>query len=78
MGKVSVIVPVYRDLTSLRRCMDHLLASRHVIPFDIIVVNDCSPDADVRRYLKALSQDGTITLIVNEQNLGFVRSVNAD
>jgi GT2 family glycosyltransferase/glycosyltransferase involved in cell wall biosynthesis len=76
-GEVSVIVPVYRDLASLRRCMDHLLASRRVIPFEILVVNDCSPDADVRRYLKALSLEGAITLLENEHNLGFVGSVNA-
>jgi GT2 family glycosyltransferase len=73
---VSVVVPVYRDLTSLRRCMDHLLRSQIVTPFDILVVNDCSPEIDVHHYLRSLSGQRAITLVENERNLGFVGSVN--
>jgi GT2 family glycosyltransferase/glycosyltransferase involved in cell wall biosynthesis len=73
---VSVIIPVYRDLPSLRRCMDHLLRSQAVSPFDILVVNDCSPDTDVHRYLTALSKKRAITLVENQRNLGFVGTVN--
>jgi GT2 family glycosyltransferase len=74
---VSVIIPVYRDVISLRRCVDHLHRSQALTRFEIVVVNDCSPDRDVHYYLEELSSRRTITLIENARNLGFVGSVNA-
>lgn len=73
---VTVIVPVYRDAISLRRCIEHLLRSKEMHPFEILAVNDKSPEFEVRAYLNTLSSGGQITLLENDYNLGFVGSVN--
>ncbi len=44
--------------------------------FEIVAVDDASPDPDIARYLDELAALGRITLLRNESNLGFVHSVN--
>ena len=46
MPKVSCIVPVYNVEKYLRRCMDSLLAQT-IDDYEIICVNDCSPDGSL-------------------------------
>ena len=42
--KLSVIVPVYKAEKTLCRCVDSLLAQTLSEPFELILVNDGSPD----------------------------------
>jgi GT2 family glycosyltransferase/glycosyltransferase involved in cell wall biosynthesis len=74
---VDVVIPAYKGLDETRRCLTSVLASREPPLGDIIVVNDCSPEPDLSAYLDGLARDGTIKLVRNKRNLGFVRSVNA-
>ena len=46
MPKVSCIVPVYNVEKYLRRCLDSLL-SQTITDYEIICVNDCSPDGSL-------------------------------
>jgi GT2 family glycosyltransferase len=73
---VDVIVPVYRGLRETARCLESVLGSRQRIAFELVVVNDASPDEELADYLTGLQESGAITLISNERNLGFVESVN--
>jgi GT2 family glycosyltransferase len=73
---IDVIIPVYKGLTQTRRCLDSVLRCVEVTPFEIVAVDDASPDADITRYLDALASEGRITLVRNGSNLGFVQSVN--
>lgn len=70
---VSVVIPVYGKLDYTLACLRSLV--RHVpdAPFEVIVVNDASPNDD----LKTLKQLGGIHLVNNVRNLGFVGSCNA-
>ncbi len=71
-----VLVPVYRDLAVTRRCLNSLLNSKLPSNTTIVVIDDCSPETELSTYCRKLASDAPVSLIVNEQNLGFVRSAN--
>ena len=74
---VDVIVPVYRGLADTRRCIESVLASACRTPWRLILINDASPEPEVTRYLRDVAPtDQRITLLENEENLGFVGTVN--
>lgn len=74
---VDVIVPVYRGLDDTRLCIDSVLASPVSTAYRLIIINDCSPEAEVTQWLRERAkQDERITLLENEENLGFVGTVN--
>lgn len=75
---VTVIVPVYGDWPSLRECLDSLL--RHVDGdrHQIMLVNDCGPEADTleRDIRNVIAGYSHISYHRNPENLGFVRTCN--
>jgi GT2 family glycosyltransferase/glycosyltransferase involved in cell wall biosynthesis len=73
---VDVVVPVYRNLDETRRCLESLLASQLPANARLLVYNDQSPEPAVTEYLRSLASQGRILLRENEQNLGFVGTVN--
>ena len=78
---VTVIVPVYLGLDDTRRCLESLVrhASGSSTPFELLVIDDASPDAAVREYVGGLdsrSMPIPTTVLRNEENLGFVKTVN--
>ena len=76
MDVVDVIVPVYKGLAATRRCLDSVLASRSSTPSEMVVVDDATPEPEITRLLDGLAADTRITLLRNDANQGFVRSVN--
>ena len=74
---VDVIVPVYRGLRDTRLCVDSVLASPVRTPFRLLLINDASPEPEVTAWLRQrATEDARIVLLENEENLGFVRTVN--
>ncbi|MHB9111987.1 MAG: glycosyltransferase [Thermoleophilia bacterium] len=73
---VDVVVPVYGGLDETRTCLESLLGHVQKAPFEIIVVNDASPDAALAAHVEKLAAAGRITLLTNEANIGFVDSAN--
>lgn len=72
--QVSIIIPVYNKFLYTFNCLTSLqkYLSSTTISFEVIVVDDNSSD-ETQEYL---SYSSNIELIVNEQNLGFIRSCN--
>ena len=78
---ITIILPVYNALDLLpevlQRVVDHT-----DLPWRLIVIEDCSSDDQVRPWLRnwhaGLPSEtaSCVTLIENETNLGFIRSVN--
>lgn len=69
--KVSVVVPVYNVEKYLCRCIDSLL-NQSFSDFEIICVNDCSPDGSaeiLKRYETANPE--RIKVLTNDKNLGL-------
>jgi O-antigen biosynthesis protein len=73
---VDVIIPVYGGVAEVRACLESVLASTNEVLGNVIVVNDCSPEPEIGDYLQRLADAALITLLVNEENQGFVRSCN--
>ena len=65
MPKVSVIVPVYKSEPYLRECVDSILAQRFR-DFELILVNDGSPDGCGRIIDEYAAGDGRVTAIHKE------------
>jgi len=73
-GDPYVVVPVYQGRAETLACILSVLdADPHV---DLIVIDDASPDEGLRDALEAVAARGLITLLHNEQNLGFGPTVN--
>jgi GT2 family glycosyltransferase/glycosyltransferase involved in cell wall biosynthesis len=70
---VSVVVPVYNNFNMTYRCLASVEAHGAKIPFEVIIVDDCSHDETL---LAGLIFHGAIRLVRNPTNLGFVRSCN--
>jgi GT2 family glycosyltransferase/SAM-dependent methyltransferase/glycosyltransferase involved in cell wall biosynthesis len=69
---VSVIIPIYGKIDYTLRCLDSIAAHLPQTAFEVIVVDDCSPDDS----FDVLSKVKGIRLLRNEQNQGFIRSCN--
>jgi GT2 family glycosyltransferase len=75
-AKVDVVIPVYGNRRLALRTIDSVLAANTTVSFDLIVVDDASPDAALAAELRQLADRGVVSLLVNDTNLGFVRSAN--
>ncbi|HEX3463974.1 MAG TPA: glycosyltransferase [Candidatus Elarobacter sp.] len=73
---VDVIVPVYGAFSATMHCLFSVLGARCRARFEIVVVDDASPDPALAAALDELAASGRITLLRNAENLGFVRSAN--
>jgi glycosyltransferase involved in cell wall biosynthesis len=73
---VDVIIPVYGSRALALRAIDSVLGATTREGFELVVVDDASPDLLLRAELQALAEAGLITLVENERNVGFVRAAN--
>ncbi len=74
---VDIVVPVFKGLYDTQRCLESVLASKNSVPWTLIVINDRSPEPEISEWLRAfVKRDVRITLLENEENLGFVATVN--
>jgi GT2 family glycosyltransferase len=73
---IDVVVPVYRGFAQTRRCVESVLAAGQALAFEVVVVDDATPEPEIARWLDALAAAGRVTLLRNEANAGFVHSVN--
>jgi GT2 family glycosyltransferase len=73
--KVDVVIPVYGDFDATKACIDSVIASR-TGDFDIVVIDDASPFAELTDHLNRLAAAGAITLLRHESNLGFAAAAN--
>jgi O-antigen biosynthesis protein len=69
---VSVIIPVYGKIEYTMRCLASIAEHAPQSAFEVIVVDDYSPDDSA----EALSKIRGIRLHRNKHNLGFIRSCN--
>ena len=72
---IDVVIPFYNGYQYLDPLFNSIEKTN--MKYRLILIDDCSPDKRVNEYLKVYQKQhpGTV-LIENEENLGFVRSVN--
>ena len=74
---IDVIVPVYAGEEETRRCLASLLAARCETAFEVVVVDDCSPEPSLSAWLDEQAAAQRITLLRHAHNRGFVAAVNS-
>ncbi|MBR1850492.1 MAG: glycosyltransferase [Bacteroidales bacterium] len=70
---VSVLMPVYRTAPYLREAMDSIL-SQTFADFELIVLNDCSPDS--AEQILDTYHDQRIVRYLGQQNVGLANVLN--
>ena len=69
--QVSIVIPLYNQVMYTRLCLESLRTTL-TVPVQIILVDNASSD-ETANYLKTLSD---VTVISNEENLGFAGACN--
>lgn len=70
---LSVIIASYNTRDLLRDCIQSVIESTHKIRFEIIVVDDCSPDDSCEMVSTEFPE---VRLLRNEENLRYVKTNN--
>src|SRR6478735_8796496 len=73
MPQVSVVMPVYNGMPYLKEAVESLLTQRFT-DFELVIVNDGSKDGS-ENFIKNVT-DKRVRLVMNEQNLGLIASLN--
>lgn len=73
---ITVIVPIYGNFDVVNRCLTSIKAAATNVNFQVLVIDDASPDLNDRIRLSELCKSFEFIFHQNDQNLGFVQSVN--
>jgi GT2 family glycosyltransferase len=69
---ISIIIPVYGQIDYTLNCLRSLANTTSSFSFEVIIVDDCSPD-DTQGRLKNIEG---VRVLLNDNNLGFICSCN--
>jgi len=74
---IDIIIPVYNGFEDTTCCVESVLSCLKGLLVDVIIIDDATPDIRIKDYLeKILPVSDRITVVRNETNLGFIKSVN--
>lgn len=75
---VTVLVPVYEGYEETLACLQSVVASRahHQTPFELLIVNDASPNQALVEALESFASTHHATLLHQSTNQGFIHTVN--
>ncbi|MCQ4165683.1 glycosyltransferase family 2 protein [Tahibacter harae] len=74
-GEAAIVVPVYNAPQAVRACLDSVLAHTRGAA-RLIVIDDASPDPAVAPLLQDYAGRRGVSVLRNEQNLGFTGTAN--
>lgn len=72
LTRASIVVPVHGQWRYTRRCLDSVRALLDVTPYELIVVDDCSPDDTAAR----LAERSDVRVVRTPRNLGYLGACN--
>ena len=74
---VDIIMPVYRGVSETLAAIDSVLQAQVKTSFELVVISDNPDDSEMQAALDGrLAATGGFTLLRNDRNIGFVRTVN--
>lgn len=76
LAEVDVIVPVYAGHRESLLCILRVLEAANECAYELVVVEDASPEPELSADLQRLADRGLVELIFNPANIGFVASIN--
>lgn len=71
MPKVSICIPVYNVEKYIGRCIESI-QKQSLQDIEIIIVNDCSPDASMEIVRKYAVSDNRIKIVEHDKNRGLM------
>jgi len=71
MPLFSIIVPVYNVERYIKTCLDSIIA-QSFSDFEVIIVNDCTPDESAHIATEFTSQDKRFRIVTHKTNKGLV------
>jgi len=63
MTPVDIVIPVSRGAAATRRAIESVLAAPVRTPYELVIVNDASPEPELVEYVRDLARQGRATLI---------------
>lgn len=72
---LKIVVPIYDAVEDLEVCIERLRAHTPET-IEVILIDDCSPDARIQDLLRTVSGEPRFLVLANEKNLGFTGTVN--
>lgn len=79
MKDIDIIVPIYNAYEFTEECIKSIIKNTDLSKHTLVLINDKSPDEKILPMLlkyKDENNDKQIIVLDNEQNLGFVKTVN--
>jgi GT2 family glycosyltransferase len=73
--KVSIVIPVYNHVAYLRECIESALNQTYAF-VEVVIVDDHSPDPQVKPLLESYGSHPRVRLLFNESNQGISESQN--
>src|SRR3954462_5477997 len=73
---IDVVVPLYGGCAETQACIESVLANAQRVGFELVIIDDASPDAELSDWASQLAQRGRCILLRNDTNLGFVQTAN--
>jgi CDP-glycerol glycerophosphotransferase len=75
MKLLSIVLPVYKVQGYLRQCLDSLL-DQSFTDFEVVAVDDCSPDNSAAILAEYAARDDRIRIVSLTENVGLGRARN--
>lgn len=79
MKNIDIIVPIYNAYEFTEECIKSVIRNTDLNKHTLVLINDKSPDENILPMLlkyKNENLDKKIVVLDNEQNMGFVKTVN--
>lgn len=76
MNKCDIIIPIYNAYECTEACIKSVIKNTNLKENGLILINDKSPDERIGKLLSKYMNNNNITVLENENNLGFVGTVN--
>lgn len=73
---IDVIMPVFRGRAETLSAIEHVFSAKCRAGFELIVIDDCSPDEALSADLDDMAATGRLTLLRQATNVGFVAATN--
>lgn len=74
--QILIVVPVYGSITLAKECIESVLKATTSVKWELLVIDDASPNIDDRNIMKSFCEGLNIKFIQNDINQGFVKTVN--
>ncbi|WP_181902707.1 glycoside hydrolase family 99-like domain-containing protein [Lysobacter soli] len=73
---VTIVIPVYNACEETRNCLNSVLRHTDLRNVSLLVIDDASTDPAVTELLRDYDSLEEVTIVRNEENLGYTRTVN--